>query len=55
MLAGMVWFTTLAALLFGTLERPQAAAPTGALGAGALGIAATFFVSSVLEALTRSP
>ena len=48
MLAGM-WFTTLGALMFGVLS-VLGPLQLSALGAGTLGIAATFFVSSVLEA-----
>jgi MFS family permease len=48
MLAGM-WFTTIGALLFGVLS-VLGPLHLSALGAGSLGIAATFFVSSVLEA-----
>ena len=49
MLAGM-WFTTLGALMFGVLS-VLGPLQLSALGAGTLGIAATFFVSSVLEAI----
>jgi MFS family permease len=49
MLAGM-WFTTIGALLFGVLS-VLGPLRLSALGAGTLGIGATFFVSSVLEAL----